>query len=673
MYCEVDTLMARARYRGVALTHPLGQLPVNIIPNAEITLYEGGTTTPFSGTIYEEKVGGGTLSNPFFADSDGNFLFYLDSPNDLNIKVVGTGTGPEGITLEYEPVESGQNEPILFPDGTELLPGAAFQNDQSSGIRLVSNEYMAIVVGGKDVIRMKDDVLGPRIGIGNVDEPGVTDNPENLFYSHYSSNQNSNGVIGIMSSVTENAAAVRAAPSVVPDASGGTFVIAQTDPLATGAGRALESHAIRALVSGAGHLSWMGQESGIHTGQTGNSNFPATQVNPGSIGIWLSSSRDANMVFLGIDAVPADVGLFINPGFDGSAGGRGGFRYPIYIQDFDYNSAFHITDIGNTFTRGYFRAQADGSTNAAQVTYGFSNSTLNSNDGPGNKGMFDAGMDNVGFSTNGIEVIRLTQNQAVGIGIDTVPSGYKLKVVGNTLLQGNLALNGVIQDSDTDQATVVALIPNGTNTVSAVQTYNNSNTTNAALLNLSISDTVVGISSSVTGSGTYLPLVFYSRNAEVMRTDLGSNNSNVPGIIIGGTSALAAGVKFQVVGGLSELVGIRNTGPWIVNNAITPTPFSAQQDNYAPTGIDTCNIINLEATGATQNISGFQLSSYTGQTGRFILLQNVGGQSINFLHETTSTAANRINTHTGVTFTLTPGRSIWMFYTTNGRWRLQGE
>lgn len=92
--------MARARYNSMALT--ADGLPVNIVPNATVTLYEAGTTTPLSDTIYAGATGGSTLTNPFTADAYGNFTFYLATAKRVKITTTGTGVGT--FTNDYEPV-----------------------------------------------------------------------------------------------------------------------------------------------------------------------------------------------------------------------------------------------------------------------------------------------------------------------------------------------------------------------------------------------------------------------------------------------------------------------------------------------------------------------------------------------------------------------------------------
>lgn len=108
--------MARARYNSMALT--ADGLPVNIVPNATVTLYEAGTTTPLADTIYAGATGGSTLTNPFTADAYGNFTFYL--ADRKRVKIVVTGTGLGTYTNDHEPVLPAPDEMLVTTLPTPL-------------------------------------------------------------------------------------------------------------------------------------------------------------------------------------------------------------------------------------------------------------------------------------------------------------------------------------------------------------------------------------------------------------------------------------------------------------------------------------------------------------------------------------------------------------------------
>ena len=109
----------RAVCNDVALTR-VG-IAVNIEPNAEITVYNAGTNDPYIGTIYSSHDGAGTLPNPFFADENGNFTFFLESA--ITVKLSYTGTGLGTIVHDYVPVMPSSMESFLVTGINDVLDG----------------------------------------------------------------------------------------------------------------------------------------------------------------------------------------------------------------------------------------------------------------------------------------------------------------------------------------------------------------------------------------------------------------------------------------------------------------------------------------------------------------------------------------------------------------------
>lgn len=101
-------------------------------------------------------------------------------------------------------------------------------------------------------------------------------------------------------------------------------------------------------------------------------------------------------------------------------------------------------------------------------------------------------------------------------------------------------------------------------------------------------------------------------------------------------------------------------------DAVISDSFSAQQDDYAPTGHATANVWRLTPTGA-QNISGIA----GGVAGRRISIFNLGSSQITFQDESaSSTAANRIRTSgAGLAVTEQGGVELW-YDGTSSRWRI---
>lgn len=109
----------------------------------------------------------------------------------------------------------------------------------------------------------------------------------------------------------------------------------------------------------------------------------------------------------------------------------------------------------------------------------------------------------------------------------------------NNLIQGdfdNATLNNrtKLQTTTTNATTNVYVVPNGSSTSAGVSVSNNSSLTNASKIVMATNGTTdTQIISGVNGSGTYLPLSFYTNNALAMQITTG-------GII----SAAGGGIQF---------------------------------------------------------------------------------------------------------------------------------
>lgn len=106
-------------------------------------------------------------------------------------------------------------------------------------------------------------------------------------------------------------------------------------------------------------------------------------------------------------------------------------------------------------------------------------------------------------------------------------------------------------------------------------------------------------------------------------------------------------------------------GKFALDGIISPAQITADQNNYAPTGHDTANVLRL-STDASRTITGLTAPSAYGVT-KWIM--NVGGFNLVLSKQNaSSTAANRFAI--GADITLTPDTSALIWYDmTTSRWR----
>lgn len=173
----------------------------------------------------------------------------------------------------------------------------------------------------------------------------------------------------------------------------------------------------------------------------------------------------------------------------------------------------------------------------------------------------------------------------------------------NNLIQGdfdNATLNNrtKLQTTTTNATTNVYVVPNGSSTSAGVSVANNSNLTNASKIVMATNGTTdTQIISGVNGSGSYLPLSFYTNNALAMQITTG-------GII----SAVGGGIQFpatQIPSADANTLDDYEEGTFTPTFVATGCTFSysLQSGLYIKVGkmVYVQIIVRGQASGATGN------------------------------------------------------------------------
>ena len=202
----------------------------------------------------------------------------------------------------------------------------------------------------------------------------------------------------------------------------------------------------------------------------------------------------------------------------------------------------------------------------------------------------------------------------------------------NNLIQGdfdNATLNNrtKLQTTTTNATTNVYVVPNGSSTSAGVSVANNSSLTNASKIVMATNgSTDTQIISGVNGSGSYLPLSFYTNNALAMQITTG-------GII----SAVGGGIQFpatQIPSADANTLDDYEEGTWTPNVGGTATYF-IQDGRYTKVGkLVNCLFdfsVNLIGTGSTTTLSGLPFTnSSTVATGSVSFYSNIA-TAVNFI------------------------------------------
>jgi hypothetical protein len=133
---------------------------------------------------------------------------------------------------------------------------------------------------------------------------------------------------------------------------------------------------------------------------------------------------------------------------------------------------------------------------------------------------------------------------------DLLFTGLMRRIKGD-FSNATVANRALFQTSTVNGNTSVSAIPNGSATTSNLDAYNNSDPTNAGRGQMSMLSTELRFSANITGTGTYLPMTFYTGGAERKRIDTSGN----VGVGVTTNAGVSTVSNLMHIAGASAVVG----------------------------------------------------------------------------------------------------------------------
>jgi hypothetical protein len=155
------------------------------------------------------------------------------------------------------------------------------------------------------------------------------------------------------------------------------------------------------------------------------------------------------------------------------------------------------------------------------------------------------------------------------------------------------------QSSSVNLPTVIGAIPNGTNTVSALQLYSNSNPDNSAFCNLTCDASNVQLAAAAHGTGVFGQLAFATNNIDRMTIDV-AGNIIVPTLGARFRFNGSTGAPFNNRFAFQEITANTSTALAVIPNG---TGSVAEVDVWASSAMDNCAIGQVAINNAVGTFS----------------------------------------------------------------------
>jgi hypothetical protein len=189
--------------------------------------------------------------------------------------------------------------------------------------------------------------------------------------------------------------------------------------------------------------------------------------------------------------------------------------------------------------------------------------------------------DSILFKT-GSQSTRMTIDTSGNVGIasgNLTFSGTSQRITGD-MSNATIANRVLFQTSTTNGSSYISVIPNGTASAAGFMAFaSSSDPSNTSTLQtrVALDNNECALYSSRTGTGTYLPMTFYTNGSEQMRIDSSGNvgiGTSSPGTKLTIAASVEAGARF-LGNGLTSLglfVGY-NSAAYVYNDSNTPMIF----------------------------------------------------------------------------------------------------
>ena len=192
-----------------------------------------------------------------------------------------------------------------------------------------------------------------------------------------------------------------------------------------------------------------------------------------------------------------------------------GVKRIVYCDGTNVVDAISSLPTGAT-VNGVTIVTVSGTETLTNKTFNLANNTLSGTTAQFNTALSDDNFAYIG-TTN-----TFTQTQTISAGNLTL-SGTGQRITGD-FSNATIANRVMFQTSTVNGNTAVSAAPNGTGNLCQLQVYSKSDPTNSSRGDIAvIGGSDIRLASSITGTGTYLPMTFYTSGAERMRIDTSGN------------------------------------------------------------------------------------------------------------------------------------------------------